>query len=137
MPVRIRTSKELGLSVVAFDGIVTAAEFDEVSTWIAEPKLALLPLALADLRMAVRLDLPSELIRSVARLAGDSIDDQIGPNSRMALVAEDEEAFGLSRMYESLRHGSPVEFGVFRSLQEAEMWLDLPEGYETQLSHVI
>jgi hypothetical protein len=37
--------------------------------------------------------------------------------------AESELMFGLSRMYELLREGSPEQVRVFRDAREAEEWL--------------
>ena len=41
------------------------------------------------------------------------------------IVAPRDVLFGLARMYEILRSGSPVEVRVFRERGEAESWLGL------------
>jgi hypothetical protein len=76
------------------------------------------------------------VIRSLAHRAIYSVDEAVGPGSRMAVVARNDEAFGLARMYEMLRGDTPVEIVVFRSMPEAEAWLELPEGYEAGLEEV-
>jgi len=58
------------------------------------------------------------------------------PDSRLAIVAGGDEFFGLGRMYELLRGDSKVEVHVFRQLDEAERWLDLPAGYGGPLERV-
>jgi hypothetical protein len=47
--------------------------------------------------------------------------------TRRAIVAPDNAAFGLSRMFESLRglKGAPDHTVVFRTMGEAEVWLGL------------
>ena len=51
----------------------------------------------------------------------------LSPAARRAIVASDNAAFGLSRMFESLRgaKGAPDRTGVFRTMREAEAWLGL------------
>ena len=51
----------------------------------------------------------------------------LSPAARRAIVAPDNAAFGLSRMFESLRgvKGASDETGVFRTMREAEVWLGL------------
>lgn len=46
-----------------------------------------------------------------------------GPGTRVAVVVSADLHFGLARMFQMLRAGSPVEYGVFRSGAEGERWL--------------
>ena len=48
-----------------------------------------------------------------------------GKGARRALVAADETAFGLARMFELGRPNPEDEFRVFRSMSEAREWLVL------------
>ena len=48
-----------------------------------------------------------------------------GKGARRALVAADETAFGLARMFELGRPDPQDEFRVFRSMAEAREWLGL------------
>lgn len=48
-----------------------------------------------------------------------------GKGARRALVAADDTAFGLARMFELGRPDPQDEFRVFRSLKEAREWLGL------------
>jgi hypothetical protein len=43
---------------------------------------------------------------------------------RVAIVAPADVVFGMARMYELLREGSPERVMVFRDLPAAESWLD-------------
>jgi hypothetical protein len=138
MPIRILTSNELGLVVVIFEGIVTAEEFDrDVAPLVQTSEFGLMPLALVDTTAAIRVDIPSELVRNYARRAEDYIDDKIEPGAKMALVATSSEFYGLGRMYQSSRGDSPVEIEVLRSREEAEAWLGLSDDYTDELSQIV
>ncbi|MBW1883985.1 MAG: hypothetical protein JRG89_16360 [Deltaproteobacteria bacterium] len=137
MPIRVRTSTELGLVHIVFEGEVTEEEFDRHVTPLVElPEFRLMPLTLVDMTTAVQSDGTSEIVRRHANRAAANIDSEIGSGSKLALVATRDLFFGFSRMYEILRDESPVEVGVFRSLPEAVQWLDLPDDYAAQLADV-
>lgn len=137
MPVRVSASQELSFILLVLEGVVTADEIERyVAPLLEQPEYALMQRALADMSAAARGDAPSEILRRYARRAAQKIDGNVERGSKMALVAENPEFFGLSRMYQSLRGGSPVEFEIFRSRGEAEAWLELPDGYEEQLTQL-
>lgn len=46
--------------------------------------------------------------------------------SRLAVIAGTEAAFGLLRMYEAFTEDLPQSFRVFRDVNAAREWLDLP-----------
>ena len=48
-----------------------------------------------------------------------------GSGARRALVAADETAFGMARMFELGRPNPQDEFRVFRSMEKARAWLGL------------
>ena len=138
MPIRVLVSTELGLAVLIFEGIVTTEEFErDVGPLVEAPEYALMPLTLVDTTAALRVDGSSETVRSHARRAEYHIDSEIEPGAKLALVATSSEFFGLGRMYQLSRGDSPVEIGVFRSLSEAEQWLELTDRYEDHLSVVV
>ena len=45
---------------------------------------------------------------------------------KTAFVADSDVIYGLSRMFEMLRHDSPEEIRVFRNIDEAKRWLGIP-----------
>jgi hypothetical protein len=137
MPIRVRASKDLGLVLFDFEGVVTLAEFERLAVpLVDQPGYALMPSMLVDMSLAKKVDGPSEIIRRQARLVGEKVDGEIAPGAKLALVATNPEFFGLSRMYQTLRSDSPVEVSIFRTREEAETWLGLPAGYEEQLSEI-
>jgi hypothetical protein len=138
MAIRVRVDTKLGLVVVVCTGVVTVDEFNRhVAPLVAAPEYKLMPLTLVDTTDALRGDGPSTLLVEHARRAAENIDDELEGGARVAIVATLDEFFGLARMYEMLRDGSPVECQVFRSLPEAEQWLGLSKDYESGLSDVI
>lgn len=138
LPIRVRASHEIGIVVLVFEGVVTEAEFLEiVAPLFDKPEYNLVPLTLVDMTTATEIGGPAETVRAHAQRASFNIDDKIGGEPKLALAAENDAFFGLGRMYEMLRDGSPVAVSVFRSLPEAERWLDLPDDYESQLTDVV
>lgn len=138
MPIHVRADKNLGLAVVLFDGVVTTDEFERhLGPLLEDPEYSLMPLTLVDMTLAERAEGPSEVVERHAYRAAKNIDDKIEGEAKMALVATRDEFFGFGRMYSLLRHGSPVEFAMFRSLAEAEQWLGLPENYRAALQEVV
>jgi hypothetical protein len=137
MPIRIRASDELSLIVAIFEGVIAGEEFEtKVAPVIAQPKYATMRLSLADLTGALIGDAPSETIRRQARNSSFHVDGNIKGTARLAIAAPSDELFGLGRMYEMLRGGSPVDVAVFRTLSEAESWLELPDDYKAQLADI-
>jgi hypothetical protein len=80
---------------------------------------------LLDMREVLGIDLPSiDNMRALAELSASM--DIPQTSSKFAIVATSDEAFGLSRMYETYRHledKSTKQVGVFRTLNEAYAYL--------------
>jgi hypothetical protein len=80
---------------------------------------------LLDMRAVEGIDLSS--VDNMRALAGLSASMDIPAiSSKFAIVATSDEAFGLSRMYETYRHlenKSTKQVGVFRTLTEAHAYL--------------
>jgi hypothetical protein len=77
------------------------------------------------MREVLGIDLPSiDNMRALAELSASM--DIPQTSSKFAIVATSDEAFGLSRMYETYRHledKSTKQVGVFRTLNEAYAYL--------------
>ena len=134
----VRYSKQHGLVVVAMRGFIDAALIThELLPLMSKPELALLPLALLDLTRADGTSAPSDLIRVAARKASQQIDPGLEVrNAKLAIAAVRDEFFGLGRMYGLLRGGDKVEVNVFRSVADAERWLELPLDYAIDLEEI-
>lgn len=61
-------------------------------------------------------------IEEVQRMAAHR-NDAIPEPQRVALVAAQDIAFGLSRMYEALREHATFEVRIFRDAEKARAWL--------------
>jgi hypothetical protein len=65
-----------------------------------------------------------EKIRELASLAAKM--DWINHSKKFAIVAKDDAAFGLGRMYQAYRETEPLtkkEVQIFRSMEQARQWL--------------
>lgn len=80
---------------------------------------------LLDMRAVEGIDMPSvDNMRALAQLSASM--DIPATSSKFAIVATSDEAFGLSRMYETYRHlegKSTKQVAVFRTLTEAYAYL--------------
>jgi len=123
--------------VVIFEGLITSGDFEQkLAPLLDSPRFTRAPLSLFDASELTGIEADSSIIRQVARRATARVDETAAADSRMAVVATNDEAFGLARMYEMLRGDTPVEINVVRSLREAEDWLGLPKGYAAELEEV-
>ena len=83
-----------------------------------------------DLTLAVLTDISSEDIRSISHVPRKSL--ELRKDGKTAIVAPDDLAYGLSRMYQSSPppDNLPFEIQVFRETEEAHQWLvgNTPKG---------
>lgn len=68
--------------------------------------------------------LQGQTLRRVADIFGR--EDRSPEETRVALVASNDVAYGLSRMYQAFRSESPIQLRVFREMDEARVWLGVP-----------
>jgi hypothetical protein len=82
---------------------------------------------LVDMSEVERIEDPkTERIRELAKLAASM--DVKGSASRMAIVASEDHAYGLGRMFQTFRELDPrstKEVGVFRTMAEALAYLNI------------
>jgi hypothetical protein len=101
-------------------GLVTAEDFLEHGKRLAEdPAFDPSFDQILDLREATQVELPTPALKGMASLR------LFTAGSRRALVASRDLAFGLARMYESLRADAPESIKAFRTMEEARAWLGL------------
>ncbi len=82
---------------------------------------------LADLRAVEDYELRIETLRQLASLS------PFGAGSRRAIVVGSVAAYGLARMFQVLREGSPDVLRIFRNMEAALEWLELAEEAESLL----
>jgi len=125
MPISHRYDAGLRTLFVSAEGAVGDDEFLEWGQRVASDEA--IPagrLELIDLR---RLELPavsSQTLRAVADAFRQR--DRTQFETRIAVVASSDLAFGLSRMYQAYRFDAPITLEVFRDMDAARAWLGLP-----------
>jgi hypothetical protein len=101
-------------------GILTDAEsLEHYRRIAADPAFQPSFRQLCDLRGVTQIEAASKTLRD---LASSSI---FAPDARRAFVAQTDEHFGLARMLQAFCESEGAEVGVFRTLAEAEAWLQL------------
>ena len=88
------------------------------ATWLADPALPSPVLTCWDLREEAYRE--PDHVRALARVSRDI---PVPPGSRLAILASEDVAYGLSRMYEAYADGRHYDVAVFRSMDDAETWL--------------
>lgn len=111
---------EQGVARVVAEGEVNFQEaVDTVKKLNADPRFQVPTRLLWDLR-AGRVNIGAEEIRQFADFVSKTRTEGRG---RTAVVAHDDMAFGMSRMYEILTEKRLVEVKIFRDSEAALRWL--------------
>lgn len=76
---------------------------------------------ISDIRGIERLDVTSAGVR--AMVDHDTINAARRRGHRMALIVPQTAVFGMARMYELMGQGADDSVGVFRTAEEAYLWL--------------
>ena len=122
MPIISQIDSSLGVVFSTFQGVVTK---EDISGQVKEFKInpAFQPSFnhLIDTRGTTRFDIRIADMRTV------SLHSIFNEKSRRAVVADEDETFGMARMYQSLReaHEKPDQVQVVRDMAEARRWLGL------------
>jgi len=82
---------------------------------------------LADLRAVTHVDVSENAVWVLAN------DSPFGPGARRAIVVSSNVAFGLARMFETLRDGCGDQILVSRDIDEAIRWLEMDDAREEVL----
>ena len=118
MPVTYTIDAARRLVLSRAHGLVTAEDFIEHGKRLGqdpafEPGFS----QLLDCSEVVRIELSTDALRGMAQFR------LFGPGSRRAVVAPRDLHYGLARMYELLRGDAPERMQVFRTLEDAQLWL--------------
>jgi hypothetical protein len=129
MPLVTVVSEHDGVRHTVGTGVVSDRDFvDGYAAMVADPSYDPSLDHLVDLTAVERFDVTSLGARELGdlmRLSDALIPEGIRP--KVAAVAASDEGITILWLYRSVREhgGSPVEFGIFRSLSEARGWLGL------------
>ena len=130
MPVTYEINADAGVILVRAYGAVTPVEFHTNRVKLQDdpenrPGLKYL----VDLRDVQRFAMSAD---DIERLADDRTSHFIEPGTPLAIVADSDEGFGLSRMYQIMRGTAGEEIQVFSNIEGAEAWLALQPRTETR-----
>ncbi len=126
MPTSYELDENLSLVRSQAWGLLTDEESSEHYASIqADPKFKPHFRQLCDLRLLDEIDTSASALRQLARLR------VFAPGVRRAFVAPADLHFGLARMLQVFCEQEGTEVGVFRTVPEAEAWLDIPAGSGT------
>jgi hypothetical protein len=119
-----RFDAERNVLFVSFEGLISDEDLVKYAQRIAtSPAIPPGHGELVDLRRVEVGEVHSHTLRRIAELFAGA--DRTPERSRVAIVASDDVAYGLSRMYQAFRSESPLDLRVFRAMNEARAWLGL------------
>ena len=122
MPISSQIDSSLGVIFSEFQGVVTKEDISgQVEGFRTDPAFQPSFNHLIDARGVTRFDVSSEDMYSV------SLHSVFNEKSRRAIVAGNDEMFGVGRMYQILREAYDRldQVQVFRDVAEARRWLGL------------
>ena len=128
MPITFQVRPEHNLVILVHIGTITDDEFLAFYRSLYEndritPSMNLL----VDLRQADSTTRSSDVLRKFAGFIETKLTG-IPERPKVAVVAPEDLSFGLARMYEAFADSVPWDFEVFREMNAALAWLDLPEN---------
>lgn len=127
MPITYELLGDLSLVVTRFNGHVRDDEFlDLYRRLYADPAYELGMNELADVRDVELLDLSASALRAVERLTEDRYGGS-GESFRTAILAPQDQQYGIGRMYEAFAAEGPENVRVCRTSGDALAWLDIEE----------
>ncbi len=124
MPIEVRyLDNEIGISWLGGGG-VTGQDLIDASkeTFASEERLKQIRYALVDFTQIEGVSISPADIRKKAILDGGAA--SIAPDVVVALVAAGDLVFGLGRVWDAYVNGLSWQTKVFRSVAEAESWID-------------
>jgi len=125
MPIRHRYDPGMRTLFVTAEGEIGDDEFLAWGQQVAaDEAIPAGRLELIDLRRLELPDVSSETLRRVADAFRQR--DRTQFETKIAVVASSDLAFGLSRMYQAYRSDAPIALEVFRDMDAARAWLGLP-----------
>jgi hypothetical protein len=124
MGIHFRINVEHHLFLIKYQGVVEDSDLLTYQEILTHPASRPGMSALVDLREITQPNMTRAGIRHLAYLIEKYKEG--GPIFRSATIATGDASYGMARMYELIRDGSPERPRVFRSAAEAFAWLDLP-----------
>jgi hypothetical protein len=128
VPITYQIDETAGRVTLRFLGTVTDAELMATFHQLYhDPRHRMGMAELTDCRQVERIEITGEGLQRLAEATAGLLDGRdISWKVAVVVPAESDVMFGLSRMYELLREGSPERVSVFRDIGEADHWLGRP-----------
>ena len=122
MPIQIKYTKDGGV-IAEFKGSVTGREIKEANEnlYASTEQTKKIAYQIADFSRASSVEITNAEIEELAEQDRNGAEGH--PDMLIALVAEKDFVYGLSRMWESLSHDARFETMVFRKIEEAQGWI--------------
>jgi hypothetical protein len=125
MPIRYEVDAARRLVVATADAVVTETDLrDYVTSVLAHPDIRPGFRELADLRGVTRIEIPASVIADGIPSAIKGLEPQLA-ETRTAIVASEENAEEVSRVYDLLGTVVPTTVRLFGNMDEARKWLGL------------
>ena len=127
MPITISSKREHNLIIITHKGVISDNEFLEFySRFFQSDTLGSSKKLLIDLREADSNQRSTGTLHQFAGFVRKQLKDpKVKP--KVAVVAPKSLSYGLARMYQSYADSVPWEFVVFRAVDAALAWLNVPE----------
>lgn len=132
MPYRSRSFADESLRITVLTGVLTEAEIlEEYGRVLGSPEFDPTHRELVDLSGVERLDISVTGVGKAVAMARPF--DRAGIANRQAIVAPTDVSYGISRMYQLMRHELPGESEIFRDLDTACRWLGIDPNFALPL----
>lgn len=126
MSVRYRIDETAGVAFAEFDGEVTDQDLAEfLPVFHNEVSGHGITRRIFDFRKVTKVDVSTSGVKAAADYFSQF--DETLKAAKIALVASSDEAYGMCRMYDSLRSDAPYEIRTLRSMKEARRWFGIPD----------
>jgi hypothetical protein len=107
------------------EGILDDRLLDQIGDWLCSIERTSPPFdRYIDLSRLTEIAVRTNHVFDFARKRAEQLAG--APPMKSALYTEDWVGFGISRMYESLMEGTPIDARAFRDRAKAAIWLEVP-----------
>lgn len=96
---------------------------ETIENTLANPKFKIGMNAIWVVEQGTDVDMSSEDAQKISEYARNAF-DKSGVSYKLALVASDDYAYGMTRVYEGWSNDRPITINVFRKLDEALDWIE-------------
>jgi len=121
MPVRTNYDKNTDILYVHVKSPVGISDFQAVITQIVNSKEHTSHVnTLWDFRHMAFVDFEPDILQKLVQIKNEAPERM---DTKRALVISDDLGFGMTKMYESMARDLPDHIMIFRSFENAELWL--------------